>query len=215
MPVNRSLAAAAATLVAGGSLLLAAAPASAHEDAAPASRGNMYTADIDALNGSGASGTADVKVRGTRVDVSYQVAGLLPDAPHAAHIHYGEQARNECPTLAMDDADGDGRLATLEGVPAYGPIVVSLTTSGDTSPASGLAIDRFSTAPGGTIDYDRSGILTSKDTARDIRDGEAVLVVHGVDYNDNGVYDFEAGASDLTSDLPREATDPAACGVIN
>ena len=34
----------------------------------------------------------------------------------------------------------------------YGPIVLSLTTSGDTSPATALAIDRFSTAPMGKID---------------------------------------------------------------
>ena len=83
--------------------------------------------------------------------------GLTPDAPHAQHIHYGEQARNECPGLDLD-TNGDGRLNTLEGVPAYGPVVVSLTTRGDTTPASLLAVDRFPIVKHGRLDYRRSDI---------------------------------------------------------
>ncbi|HLL65858.1 MAG TPA: hypothetical protein VK453_08915 [Micromonosporaceae bacterium] len=169
-------------------------------------------AKLHELNNSGAYGRAKVAVRGTGLDVSYRAKGLLAGAPHAVHIHYGEEARHECPTL-KDDTNRDGRLTTLEGVPAYGPIVVSLTTSGDTSPASGLAVDRFSTAPKGSIKYDRH-IVTTRDTAADIRDGEAVLVIHGVDHNHNGSYDFGAGPSELDPALPAEATDTAACGVL-
>ena len=41
------------------------------------------------------------------------------------------------------------------------------------------------------------------------------IVQHGVDLNNNGVYDFEAaGASELDPDLPQEATIPASCGKI-
>ena len=51
--------------------------------------------------------------------------------------------------------------------------------------------------------------------ARAIRRGEAVVVIHGVDYNDNGTYDFDsAGKSDLDPKLPEEATAPATCGVL-
>ena len=57
-----------------------------------------------------------------------------------------------------DDAKGDGTLNTTDGGPAYGPIVVSLTKTGDTSPDSGLAVDRFDTAPGGKISYERGSI---------------------------------------------------------
>ncbi len=113
-----------------------------------------------------------------------------------------------------DDSNGDFRLTTAEGLPGYGPIQVSLTTRGDTSPGSGLAVTRFPTADNGRIDYDRD-TRTSPEVARAIARGEAVVVIHGVDYNNNGTYDFDsAGASELDSTLPAEATDPAACGVL-
>jgi hypothetical protein len=49
-----------------------------------------------------------------------------------------------------------------------------------------------------------------------IRDGDAVIVVHGIDYNFNHVYDFSAlGVSDLDKTLPGEATAPALCGSLH
>ena len=93
--------------------------------------------------------------------------------------------------------------------------MVAFTTVGDTSPASVLAVDRYSNAPGGILDYDRSDITTSATVADAIATGEGVLVIHGVDYNRNGVYDFDAGISDLNGAFPAEATDLAACGVLN
>lgn len=148
------------------------------------------------------------------LDVEVNVRNVLANAPHAMHIHYGQTARNECPTVGQDDANGDFRIETLEGAPAYGPVRVSFTTRGDTSAASVLAVDRFPTAPKGHIHYERD-IKTGSKVAQGIRDGEAVVVVHGVDYNGNGKYDFRsAGKSDLDPTLPAEATDPAACGVL-
>jgi hypothetical protein len=197
---------AAAAGVAGLTLIAFAPGASAHD------RGNPLTASIAELNSSGVTGVASVEVTGNKVDVHYQAQGLLPNAPHAAHIHFGEQAANECPPQSADG--GDGQLSTLDGVPFYGPIAISLTTVGDTSPASGLAIDRFSDAPDGTITYHREDIKTDRAVTKAIEAGRGVLVLHGVDYNHNGTYDFEAGTSDLDPALPAEATDPAACGVI-
>ena len=153
--------------------------------------------------------------------------GLTPDAPHAQHIHYGQQALNECPTLAQDNND-DGRMNTVEGVPAYGPVVVSLNTTGDTTPASFLDVTRFPVSDDGSYDYSRDNISSpaSRAPATPVAaappsrsptpsaSGEGVLVIHGVDYNGNGIYDFGAGASELDSSLPAEATDPAACGVL-
>ena len=188
--------------------LLGASPASAHGPSK-----HTEHAKLRQLNHSGVYGHAYVTVRGKKLDVRIKANGLLAGAPHAVHIHYGEQARHECPTPA-DDKNYDGRLTTLEGVPAYGPVAVSLTTKGDTSPASALAIDRFSSAPNGKLSYKRSGIKASADIRRGIRDNEAVVVVHGVDHNDNGKYDFSAGKSDLDPKLPAEATNPAACGVL-
>jgi hypothetical protein len=166
-----------------------------------------------ALNGVDGSGTALVTVRGTRIDIAMAASGLLADAPHAAHIHFGADARHECPG-ASDDLDTSGTLNTSEGGPAYGPVAVSLTKTGDTSPASALAIDRFDTAPRGNLTYERGQIKVSQDVAKAVTRGEAVIVIHGVDHNHSGAYDG-ATASDLDPSLPTEATDPALCGVIS
>lgn len=179
--------------------------------------GTAYAADgstsanLDALNGSGASGTGMVTVNGNRLAVTINASGLLAGAPHAQHIHFGAQAAHECPTPAADK-NGDGRITTTEGGPAYGPVQASLTTTGDTSAKSVLAVDRFPTAPNGTQNYSRT-IAVSADLAQAVADGEAVLVVHGVDENGSGKYDGDA-KSDLNASLPAEATDPALCGVL-
>ena len=181
---------------------------------AQAADGNtMATLRPVVLNGVKGSGTAMVTVSGTRIDVTMAANGLLPDQPHAAHIHFGADARHECPA-ASDDAKGDGTINTTDGGPAYGGIVVSLTKTGDTSPKSGLAVDRFDTAPGGKINYERGSINVSSDVAQAIVDGKAVVVVHGVDHNNDGKYDGDT-KSDLDPSLPTEATDPAICGVLS
>ena len=197
---------AAAISIAGLGLLVAASGASA---------GNGSTtrvAALSSLNNSGVSGTASAEVTHNRLHVAYDAADALPNAVHAVHIHFGKTAAHECPTQAADG--GDGQLTTGEGLPFYGPVAVSLTNTGDTSPASVLALDRYSDAPDGTLTYDRSGIKTKGSVAKAIADGQGVVVIHGVDYNDNGVYDFDAGTSDLDPSLPAEATDLAACGVL-
>ena len=222
--------AAALTLCAVG--LLGSGPAAAH-DSDSRRDGHHKTvtlhADLDELNDSGASGKATVVVRGDEIlRVKVRARGLTPDAPHAQHIHYGEQALNECPGLSLD-ANRDGRLNTVEGIPAYGPVVVSLNTTGDTSPASFLKVDRFPVAERGRIDYRRThipftdvagtgypgGTGTAAQIAQAVRDGEGVLVIHGVDYDGNGAYSLSAeGASELDPSLPAEATDPAVCGLL-
>ncbi len=187
-----------------------------------ADRTVTLNANLAELNGSGASGNATVVVRNQKIKhVEVHAFGLTPSAPHAQHIHFGNQATHECPTLALD-TNGDGRLNTVEGIPAYGPVVVSLTTTGDTTPASLLAVTRFPVSQDGSFDYSRDGIHitkvagtgTAKEIADAIREGEGVVVIHGIDYNGNGSYDFGRGASDLDPNLPAEATDPAACGVL-
>ncbi|WP_202879782.1 CHRD domain-containing protein [Ornithinimicrobium pratense] len=164
------------------------------------------------LNDAPGSGSAMFEVDGTTLHFTLNYQGLLADAPHAAHIHFGADARQACPT-AEDDADGDGFISTTDGAPAYGGIAVSLTTEGDTSPDSGLAIDRFGV--GDDVSYSREGIEVDQATADAVMAGGAVVVVHGVDHNGNGEYDEgDRGASDLDPALPGEATDPALCGVV-
>ena len=200
----------AVALLAGGAALV---PFAGGFSPATAKSGDAV-ADLRpvALNGVPGSGTAFVSVHGTRLDVRMRATGLLADAPHAAHIHFGAQARHECPR-ATDDTDGSGTLNTSEGGPAYGPVRVSLTRTGDTSPASGLAVDRFDTAPGGRLSYQRGHIKVSQDVAKAVTEGYAVIVIHGVDHNHDGTYDG-ATPSDLDPGLPTEATDPALCGRV-
>ena len=108
------------------------------------------------------------------------------------------------------------RAANSAGRRARGVRTSRLRTRGDTSPNSALAVDRFSTAPHGKLVYKRYSIKVDARTAAAVRAGQAVLVVHGLDYNQNGKYDFAgAGASELNAKVPAEATDPAACGVLH
>ena len=200
-------------------LTLFAPPAGADSgEKRPEPREREVVADLDPIPGSGVHGDGHAEVefdqKGVIDEFEVVAHGLLADAPHAVHIHFGEDARHECPTLD-DDTNGDGRLTTVEGVPAYGPVQLSLTTSGDTSPASVLAITRYDTATDGTMHYERDGVFkTAEGVAEGVADGKGVVVVHGVDYNGNGKYDGEAGMSELDPTLPAEATNTAMCGVL-
>jgi hypothetical protein len=219
----------ALALVAAASIGAGSASAHPQPSGKGADRTVTLSAQLDELNGSGASGTATATVRNQKIqNITVDAHGLTPDAPHAQHIHYGEQAMNECPGLDLD-SNMDGRINTVEGIPAYGPVVVSLNTTGDTTPASFLDVSRFPVSHSGSYSYSRDNIDftrvtgtgytggggTAKQIADAIRAGEGVVVIHGVDYNGNGVYDFDgAGASELDPNLPAEATDPAVCGLV-
>jgi hypothetical protein len=233
MQLRRKLATTTLSVAAlGGAALMIVPPAatagtarsaatSASSSGTTSTQGRGYVAravaHLDPLNNSGVSGYGVVrlKVSDNRIDVVVRAWGLLADMPHAMHIHWGATAKHECPTVKQD-VNHDHRLNVAEGVPSYGAIRVSLTTRGDTSPSSALAVDRFNTAPHGKLVYKRYSIKVDARTARAIRAGQAVLVIHGLDYNQNGKYDFAgAGASELNSAVPAEATDPAACGVLH
>ncbi len=232
MKQGRLLAAATTTGLIGGSLLMgipAATAAPAMDKPGKAATTVQLNATLSKLNFSGASGMATATVKNQKIEnIAVNATGLAPDAAHAIHIHFGEDARHECPTMAeatnvRSATDPKPRLSTADGLPAYGDIVVSLTTTGDTTPASGLALDRFPTSTGGVLSYNRSnieftdvaGVGTAKSIADAVRDGEGVLVVHGNDYNLNNMYDFDAaGVSELSAAAPAEATDPTACGVL-
>ncbi len=192
----------------------AAVSANAADSATDALTGGTEThATLQPLNNSGVNGVSTVTVDGRKIDVSVDAKRLLKGMPHAMHIHFGAQARHECPTV-RDDDNADHRLTTVEGLPAYGAVRVSLTKRGDTSPKSTLAVNRFPKAKNHEIHYDRT-IGIGKKLARAIKNGKGVVVIHGIDYNHNGTYDFSAGKSDLDPSLPAEATDPAACGVLH
>ncbi|MER6400832.1 hypothetical protein ABT263_33035 [Kitasatospora sp. NPDC001603] len=156
-------------------------------------------------------GSATVNLHGNEAKITIHVRGLLNHAPHAMHIHV--KGNGECPT-AKDSRLHNGHLATstTDGLRAYGAIGTSLTTTGDTSPNSALAVDRFPST--GTYTYSRT-IHITKDVADQVRRDNAVVVVHGIDFNKNGKYDNVLGASELNPALPQEATAPALCGPLH
>jgi hypothetical protein len=180
--------------------------------AGSAAAAERYTIDLDALNNTGVSGTTTITVHGTTLTVDVDGDGFVPNAPHAQHIHGDITSKDKmCPTMA-DDANGDGVLSTVEGLPKYGDIFYSLTTKGDTSKKSGLAVDRFPVADkNGHLSYHRTFKVT-KQAAAHIQNLH--YVTHGIDTNGNDKYDDSAGPSELDPKLPLEATAPAACGMI-
>jgi hypothetical protein len=165
--------------------------------------------DPAADNGSDVSGSSEFKLRGRQLTVSIVATGL--DAlPHAMHIHgkdAGELAF--CPGAERrDDLVDDGLIETLEGLSDYGGIQTSLTTSGDTSPGSALALDRFASANVfGTLRYERR-IKVSSAVARNLADKH--VVIHGEDLDNDGVY----GGRTTALGAPLEAELPVACGEV-
>jgi hypothetical protein len=175
--------------------------------------GQRVTGDLGPVPYSKVKGVGDVVVRlnGDVATVSLKTHGLL-DSQHAMHIHAG--ARGECPPgSAARDHGGHLAIATGDGVPWYGPPVTALTKTGDITPKKSLlAFKRFPTV--GRIRYDRR-MRVGEVVASYIRHKNAVVVVHGIDYNGNGAYDFSAlDHSDLKRSLPGEITAPALCGAL-
>lgn len=168
-------------------------------------------ASLRPLNGSGAIGTVAVEEQGDGIEVTLTTVGVSADLPHPQHIHIGGMGL--CPDSRTDTGD-DTVLDTVEGQKAYGPIKVSLTTTGDVSPDSALAVDRFPTAAADrTYTYHRTLDLPTGVTYEDVRKG--VVVVHGYSRlaDDESKYDG-AEKSPLDQSLPLEATLPVLCGQL-
>lgn len=157
------------------------------------------------------SGTAMVELKGNQATVTIKTQGLLANAPHAQHFHIA--GKGICPPAsAAKMHNGHLSLNTTDGLPSYGKIGASLTTTGDTgADHSALAVERF--PMGSSYTYQRT-ITVNDETAKELRAENAVVVVHGIDFNGNGKYDNVLGASDLDPKLPAEATDPALCGPL-
>jgi hypothetical protein len=157
-----------------------------------------------------ATGNATIRLNGDMATVAVTTNGLLSGAAHAMHIHAG--GMGQCPPASAARLhNGHLSIDTSNGGPFYGPPVVSLTTVGDTSRRSIIDFTRYPTT--GNIRYKRTFAVPAS-VAAQIRRGNAVIVVHGIDYDGNGVYDDVLQRSDLSHKLPAEATDPALCGAV-
>jgi hypothetical protein len=178
---------------------------------------------LDALNHSGASGTATLTAMSDGdLKVSIRSTGLVPNSPHAQHLHGSTDGMDfHCPDMSADK-DGNGYVSTEEGMPDYGNIFISLTSKGDTSPKSGLAVDRMPTADAkGNLSYDRTIPAADLPAGTIAHLKDLHVVEHGIDANKNGKYDMDAlGESTLAKSaglagIPEEATDPAVCGMVS
>jgi serine/threonine protein kinase len=158
------------------------------------------------------SGKATVALNGNVATVTVTTSGLDygDELVHAMHIHAG--AKGECPPAsAARPHNGHQTISTTDGLLYYGDAVQALTTRGDTSPSSILALRRFPT--GGAINYKRTIDLPPA-VAAYIRENNAVVVVHGIDYDDSGGYTGVLERSELNKRLPATETAPALCGPL-
>src|SRR5262249_26046298 len=79
------------------------------------------------------------------------------------------------------------------------------------SPGSILAFPRF--LSGGNLHYTRT-IVLPRNVAAEIRRNNAVMVVHGTDYDHSGIYSGVLDPSELNKGVPGTATAPALCGPL-
>ena len=177
---------------------------------APAGQPFASTAQPVPTNRVTGSGTATVRLLGDRVTVTLDTHGLLNGSPHAMHIHAGGQGI--CPPAsAARRHNGHFSISTTDGIKFYGPPQVSLTSSGDTSAKSIVDFSRYPSV--GSIRYTRTFTIPPG-VAGAIRAQNAEIVVHGIDYNHNGIYDDVLDRSELNRNLPGEATAPGLCGKL-
>jgi serine/threonine protein kinase len=147
------------------------------------------------------NGSATVQLKGNVATVTVDTNGLLK-AAHLMHIHGGT---GNCPTAtAAGVVNGHRFISAKNADPIYGGVVTSLTQNGSTSPSVHLDSKLYPAV--GNIRYTRT-LTLGPGIAAEIRQGLAVIVVHGIDFNHNGLYDNSLGPQG-------EASAPALCGPL-
>jgi hypothetical protein len=158
------------------------------------------------------SGNASVRLKGNLATFTVTTSGLdyNDQLVHPFHIHTG--GKGVCPPAsAARSHNGHLTISTTDGIKYYGPPTLALTTRGDTSPGSILAFPRYLT--GGTLHYSRT-ITVSAEVAQRIRENNAVVIVHGTDYDNSGAYTGVLERSELNKNVPATETAPALCGPL-
>jgi hypothetical protein len=85
----------------------------------------VVTGQLEELNSSGVAGTVTVLDKGDHLRVNLDVDGFEPMQAHLQHIHgFGDGTQATCPDMSL--AGDDGVLSFAEGLPAYGPPVITL-----------------------------------------------------------------------------------------
>lgn len=192
---------AASFAVAAGPVLAASGTFIAHTTPVP------HTASGSGLN---VTGTATLELQSKKLTAHITASGLSPNLPHLMHIHGVIGAQNDCPSSSADE-NGDGFIDTVDGLPDYGPVLVTFSTTGDTSAAAAFNLEVAAVADAsGRIDYTRT-FKIPKAVAMDI--SNLHVVIHGADLDESGRYD--GAMSSLGMGIPLEAELPVSCGTIN
>ena len=204
---------AATMFVVAATFAVAAAPAFARNASYRATTTPVQDAAArSTYSGLNVTGSATLTVSGNVLTAHITASGLSPNLPHLMHIHGTVGAQNDCPSpVSAFDTNHDGLLSTVEGLPAYGPIDVTFSTFGSTTPAAALTLAAAPMASAaGTIDYTRTFQIPGKIAAHI---SDLHVVIHGADLNGDGSYDGVDGS--LGAGIPLEAEIPVSCGAIN
>lgn len=186
-----------------------------------------FKAELKPLNHSGVTGTAtfqyirDAKKDGSgggKFEAHIMARNLAPNMVHPQHIHgFGFEARNPekavCPPMSA--AGDDGLLTMEDGLPFYGPVLVSLD-----SRLVPLSVQEFPTANrNGQVNYLEFTALRSllaaideategKQTLENLALNRRVVVLHGAWVKDNMIVDADTEGAEYDASLP------VACGEI-
>lgn len=140
-------------------------------------------------NNSGALAFAAAQIQGTTLNVQFIADNVTPGQPHPLHIHGFTDGRAERLATVADDADGDGFVETAEGAAAaFGPVLASLTASGEVDPALAGSADFTAADAAGRIVFIRSYQLDPAEaddqdvlTALQARLEGRVVKLHGIE----------------------------------
>jgi hypothetical protein len=168
----------------------------------------------------GATGTARIEINGDQVTVQVDGQNVAPSAVHVQHVHAG----TSCPDQSAD-TNNDGFVDVIEGVPAYGPILVPLDGDLNSQSAGGEGFPMANEQ--GTFSYSQTASLETMladlraedpnpedpivklGPNEDLNLGGRHIVIHGVSA-DTALPDTVA----TIADIPAAATLPIACGEL-
>jgi hypothetical protein len=153
-----------------------------------------------------------MRLTGDVANVRITASGILNGFPHALHIHAG--AQGTCPHGDVASVHNGNRvITTQDGARFYGKVVAALTTApGKTDPSALLDYAHYPSAV--PITYSRSIDFGPVVAAQIRQNNNAVVVVHGIDYNHNNTYDNGLSIDVEHRRLPIEQTAPALCGPL-